>query len=794
MNALCFSIYRSCRFCFWLVLLAAILRDFAVGAMAEEGLDKVTRNFLESHCVRCHGESKQKGDFRIDSLALDFNDPVAAEKWSEVVFRIKSAEMPPPDEPQPSAQEMGRTVEVLVQKVREGAAVRMAKRGRFEQYRLSRQEYAHTVYDLLGVVFDVDAPGAFNEDPRWHGFERVGALLSLSPSHIQRYLEAADTVVELAFPDQTKVSSIERKAVGEGKRQLLQLGEGWNFQLKHPGVYRLRIRASGLPAFTGRVPHLSLWHTYHKRSFAGVDLVAGEDAPTTIEFEGLYPAGTYSIRNHAQTKKHANGGLSLFRNETIDATQSVATLTGAHRSPWTKVVDENGQPTMPLLLVDWVEIKGPIVGEADQIKRHGIFPAETSSPDEQLDRLHRFGERAWRRRVDVSEVVPYAELIDSEMEAGESFHSAYRTALASMLVSRSFFCIEEGSPGENRTQVNDFELANRLSFLLWSSMPDEQLFDAARRGDLHQLEILAAELDRMILDPKIERFLESFPRQWLQLHRVGMFQPDPLLYPEYGPWLEESMIEETTRYVAEMFHRNLPVRELVDSDWSMINARLALHYDLPQPRQTGFARYRWQDAQQRGGILSQASVLSLTSDGTRHRPVHRGAWVSEAILAQTPTPPPPNVDPLEPVVGDQPKQTIRSKLEAHATNANCVSCHAKIDPLGLAFENYDAIGRWRETEHVVGGIGEDPPVDPSGTMPSGKTFEGASDFKRLLAEDEDQLAEAFLEHLATYALRRVMTIDDKEALRQIVRSEGDGDLRLKTLMRAFVLSELFRKR
>ena len=244
----------------------------------------------------------------------------------------------------------------------------------------------------------------------------------------------------------------------------------------------------------------------------------------------------------------------------------------------------------------------------------------------------------------------------------------------------------------------------------------------------------------MLTDPKIERFLESFLQQWLQLHRVGMFQPDPNLYPEYDPWLEESMVMETTAYFAEMFKKNLPIREAVDSNWTMLNSRLAIHYGLPMPGQAKLSRVALDPKSQRGGILTHASVLSLTSDGTRHRPVHRGAWLSEVILARTPPSPPPNVEPLEPVAADQPKITIRSQLEAHRQNRTCASCHANIDPLGLAFDNFDAIGRWRETERIEGGTGNNPPVDASGTLPNGKAFAGPTEFKKLLAENDNELA------------------------------------------------------
>ncbi|MEE2948412.1 MAG: DUF1592 domain-containing protein [Verrucomicrobiota bacterium] len=766
---------------------------FVPAVFGVKELDDSSQAFLKTYCVRCHDSEKQKGKFRLDNLETDFTNPPIAEKWSEVRFRINAGEMPPDDEMQPTANEIGKLVDVLTLRIREGAAKRMAKRGLLEHYRLSRQEYAHTIYDLLGVVYDVEAPGAFNDDPRLHGFDRIGALLSVAPSHIERYLEAAEAAVAQALPDSEIPTKTDRLLAGEGKRRLLQLGEGWGFDLKHPGRYRLRIRASGLPAFTGRIPRLSIWHRHHKRSFDGVDLVATEDDPAVIELDGLFPAGGYDIRNHAQTLNHANGAYKLFRNQLINATNSVSNLKTRHPSPWTKVVDEKGRPVMPLLLIDWIEIDGPLQPESDLAKRKGLMPADEKDASEIRAKLKQFAERAWRRPVKDAEIEPYTNLIAAEQEAGESFKSAYRSALASVLVSRSFFNLEEGSADEKRARLNDFELASRLSYFLWSSMPDEQLFAAARRGELHKPDTLAQQVDRMIADPKIGRFLESFPKQWLQLHRVGMFQPDPELYPEYEPWLEESMVEETTAYFAEMFTGNLPLREAVDSNWTMLNSRLAIHYEIPGPHPLGLTRVNLGPETRRGGILTQASILSLTSDGTRHRPVHRGAWVSEAILAHTPPSPPPNVDPLEPIVGDKPKTTIRSQLEAHATDPNCVSCHSKIDPLGLAFENFDAIGRWREIERVKGGVGEDPRVNASGTLPDGRTFENTAEFKKLLAGD-NRITEAFLEQLATYALRRVMTIDDLDQFHSLVDSIKAGDHRLQSLIRRFTLSRLFKKR
>ena len=762
-------------------------------ASALEEFEKTSQDFLKKYCLRCHDSSKQKGKFRIDNLSSDFNNHLIAEKWNEVRFRISASEMPPEDEIQPTAEEIGNIVDKLTQKIREGSAVRMAQRASMEYYRLSREEYAHTIYDLLGVVYDVEAPGALNEDPRWRGFNRIGALLSVAPSHLERYFVAAEAVIELALPDADFSTKTNRNIAGNGKRRLLQLGEGWSFDLKHPGRYRLRIRGSGLSAFTGRVPHMSIWHKHHKRSFDGVDLVASEDEPVTIELEGLFPAGGYEIRNHARTQKHANGAYKLFRNELIDATNSVLSLKDAHPSPRTKVVDDKGRPVMPLLIIDWIEIEGPISTAADLAKRKGLMPSNENDTFEIKKCLKYFAEKAWRRPVIDEEIEPYLHYINAERETDEPFRSVYRSALASILISRSFFNLVEGSPKDKRLHLNDFELASRLSFFLWSSMPDEQLFSVARNGELNISSKLEEEFNRMIADPKIERFLDSFSRQWLQLHRVGMFQPDPELYPEYDPWLEESMVKESVAYFAELFRKNLPLREAVDSNWTVLNSRLAIHYGISMPYPKQLTRIKLDPEINRGGLLTHASILSLSSDGTRHRPVHRGAWVSEAILSHTPPPPPPNVAPLEPILGDKPKITIRSQIEAHATDPNCASCHSKIDPLGLAFENFDAIGRWRETEKVQGGVGKDPLVNASGIMPDGQAFSNSFEFKKLLA-DHDLLAEAFIEHLATYALRRVMTVDDMSQIRSIVESTKRDDHRLANLIRKFVLSDLFSKR
>jgi hypothetical protein len=298
----------------------------------------------------------------------------------------------------------------------------------------------------------------------------------------------------------------------------------------------------------------------------------------------------------------------------------------------------------------------------------------------------------------------------------------------------------------------------------------------------------------MMKDPRIATFADAFPRQWLQLRRVGMFAPDKTLYPEYDDYLQNSMISETTSYFREVLTENASLREFLDSDWTMLNHRLADHYGIPGVKGQEMQKVALTADEHRGGLLTQASVLSLTSDGTRHRPVHRGKWLYESILGKAVPAPPANVPAIATTAPTAPKTSLREKLAAHTTEATCAACHRKIDPLGLAFENYDAIGRWRTEETVRDGAGANPKLDPSGELSDGRRFADAKAFKHLLLDDSDKFAAAFTEKLATFALRRVMTFSDRADLQRIVTQSKADNYRLATLIETFITNDLFQQR
>jgi len=783
--------------------------------------------FLEKHCIRCHGPEKEKGDLRIDRLSRDFKLGADTHHWAEMMEQVNSGEMPPKKEMKPTQEEIAAFVTSLDSRIKEGRASRMAARPAVAHYLLSRTEYQNTVYDLLGVRYDPTKPGELNEDTLWHGFERIGSELSLSPSHVDRYHRAAEIVLDRAFPAASVEPLKVRKTAAElypsgGKDQQAALDQfgikrplrrviypgsapapvalspGWlgtGIGPKHSGLYKVRIKASGIRPPGGQPAHLRIGAMGEDEmplgeARIGIDIAAPEDSPEVYEAElSLEMPKTLGFSVVASDEVKGVHFRRLF-DSTIFTHSSETLLLTSPAFP--QLFDGKGNGLYSLVLLDWVEWEGPLVSDAEKSRRKEVLPPDDATPEVVAEYLQRFAERAWRRPVKKEELERYLQSYRTEREAGEKMADAYRVALQGVLTSRHFIYLVEGDKVA-RERLTEPELASRLSYFLWSSMPDDGLFTAAKGGTLNG-DGLKKEVDRMLADGKAGRFVDDFARQWLQLHRVGMFPPDKKLYPNYEAWLETSMKAEPVEFFRELFAKNLSVDGFIDSDWTMANARLCDFYGLPEPESGGFQRVSLKPEDHRGGLLTMGAVLGLTSDGTRHRPVHRGVWLSQVLLGKTPPPPPANVPAIEPNPPKSPKATLREKIEAHRNDANCAACHAKIDPLGIAWDNYDAIGQWRTREKVPAGVGEDPLINPAGLMPDGRAFKDATEFKQRLLEDRDKFARAFIEHLCTYGLRRVLTFDDQEDLKTIEAEAKKNGYRVKDVVRAVALSNLMRKR
>ena len=789
--------------------------------------DPSFEKFLTTHCVSCHGPKKEKGDLRIDTLSRDFKAGMDSHLWAEVNERINAGEMPPEEEPRPSEKEISEFIAQLDQKLSEGKAARMAARPPVAHYRLSRKEYQNTVYDLLGVRYDPTKPGELNEDTLWHGYERIGSQLSLSPSHINRYYQAAEIVLDRAFPQtEGEVRKVKKTAAdlryggGEKQKEALKrfgikrplrqllfpgrvdqaLAHHWfgKTGTEHSGLYKLRLQASGIRPPGGQPAHLSIGVKTSEENVDGMielDITAPEDKPQVYEFEIFLEMPTqlhFAVVSTNVIDRRGGGafrGALASRNAYIFTHSSETALLNPNAP---QMFDGEGNGIFSTVILDWIEWEGPIVTPQEKSLRKGIFPENNGTIEQVSHHLQSFAERAWRRKVNPQELSGYLRSYQKDMEAGDKIQDAFRTALLRVLTSRNFIYLVEGEP-QTRERLNEHELASRLSYFLWSSMPDDSLFALANKGKLNGAE-LSKQVDRMLSDLRTERFVEDFSRQWLQLHKVGMFPPDKKLYPTYDDWLETSMRNEPVEFFRELLNENLPIEGLLDSDWTMANARLCDFYGLPEPTKQGFQKVSLKPEHNRGGLLTMGGVLGLTSDGTRHRPVHRGVWLSETIFNKTPPPPPANVDPIEPVPPEGEKITIRQRMEAHTRDPNCAACHKSIDPLGLAFDQYDAIGQWRTHEHIPTGVGKNPPVDASGTLIDGRTFNGSVEFKELLLDDRDRFARAFIEHLCTYALRRVLTVDDKDDISLILSEAKKKNFQIKDIIRAVAVSDLLRKR
>lgn len=793
--------------------LSSTLPSWAAAPVAGTDFSKAVAPYLAKHCSHCHSEKQPKGEFRLDTLSTKVgfeNTP----QWIEVMERISSGEMPPKKEKvRPSAADSAKIVEWLAARLKEGEFARMAARGRVSYNRLTREEYVNTVRDLIGVQFDATDPGGFLEDAEWHGFERIGSVMTLSPSNVEKYLSAAEVILAEAYPEkkplplQYSMPAVRESQIKESHRERLrELGlldkvrfEMWpgdifrysaSESLPEAGIYEISYTLSGLKPEKDRAPRLFVYETRLDRVLHQQDVLAAEDKPITVTFRAHLPKGRPSIHVINDVPGPSNTPPSGRHGDR----PFVSTKEG--RSPWQmKLTDEQGRPRYPFLIMDSVSWRGPIITDEEQRRREEYVPREDGNLDQVREGLGRLARRAFRRPVTAEELDEFVGIAKAERAAGEKFRDAVKASMLAILCSKSFVFIAEGDESANRNELNDWEIASRLSYLFWSTMPDDELFALAEQGKLRDKVELSRQVARMLADARAARFSESFASQWLKLRNVGRFPPDKKIYPDYDSHLEKSMVREPRAFFHEVLNGGLTLREFLNSNWSMVNARLAQFYGLASPAGANdeFQRVSLPTDSRRGGLLTQAAILSLTSDGTRHRPVHRGVWLSEAILGKSPPPPPPNVEPIAPNPVDAPKATLRMKLEAHIHDPSCASCHSRIDPLGLAFENYDAIGRWR-TEEITDGAGKNPAVNPAGKLPDGRTYETPEEFKRLLLADLDTFNATFIEKLATYGLRRSMSFGDREGLAGIAQASKAKDYRLRDLLEAFVLSDLFAKR
>lgn len=782
--------------------------------------------FLAKHCLACHGPDKSKGDFRVDRLDPEFSDAATSKQWHNVLRRVQAGEMPPKSQPRPSAEEIRVFTDWITGQVRAAEAAR--GQGRVVLRRLNRVEYENTLRDLLGI--EIDVRDLLPLDSSAAGFDNVGEALHVSPFLLEKYLEAADKALNLAIANgpqpplvkkryslaethQVKVTTEKVFRKHEDGTVVMFSSSPWQAVIVSPfyppdrGTYRFRICASAVQSdgkpVTYRIQAGTLGMAGKSHLVGYFDAPAGE--PAVVEFVDHLEARS-SIRIHPH-------GLA--------SAQAVHKIGAA---------DYTG----PGLAVHWVEVEGPLhdIWPPESHRRlFGALPqkpapssksrnrVEVVSENPEADARHillRFARRAFRRTVTDDDIKPYFALVKAKLAENYGFEKAVRVGLKGILLAPDFLFLREKSlEAANAGPLDDFSIASRLSYFLWSSMPDDELLDRAEQKKLREPKTLAAQVERLLQSPKAAAFTENFVGQWLNLREIDATVPSHILYPEYDEMLKESMLRETYLFFDEVLKNDLSLAHFVHSDFSMLDGRLAKHYGIPfTPVASGkkgagdslweFRKVKLPPDSHRGGVLTMASVLKVTANGTYTSPILRGAFVLDRVLGTPPPPPPEGVAAVDPDIRGA--TTIREQLAKHRSDAVCANCHAKIDPPGFALESFDVIGSWRDFYRTSGNgkpvtidgkkmlYREGKKVDPADVMPDGQRFANIDEFKQILLKDRDQLARALATRLVTYATGAPPRLADQAAIEDLVRQARTRNYGLRTLVHALVQSDLFRRK
>ncbi|HZR17128.1 MAG TPA: DUF1592 domain-containing protein [Verrucomicrobiae bacterium] len=818
------------------------------------------QTLIGTHCAECHDADSKKGGLDLTSLQYDLADAQNFSHWVAVEDRVSKGEMPPKKKARPPLAELKGFTNSLGSALLKADLARIATQGRATERRLNRYEYENTLRDLLSLPF-LEVKSFLPEDSEAYGFNKVGQALDVSHVQMARYLSAADFALRQALAPQASRPQLRTnryytwdqgeffgaiKLEGPENRRTFPL-VGLELQtnlmaMAHPkrpeGRDRARKDTEAMAVVVstyepteirfGRF-HAPVTGRYRLRFCAYSiwmgpkyhDVSAGHRSePVTIYSDTpprlLRRLGSFDVNPEPTVREME---VWLLAGETIrpDAARFFRSRPPDHKNPLA------GPDGMPGLAFAWMDVEGPLLDqwppaghqlmfgdlpfEPATVQEHGdkssaAVEVVSKNPDADAPRLLRhFLDQAYRRSVTDAEVARFLPIVRSALKAGYNFTDAMIAGYTGVLCSPGFLYLEE-KPG----QLDELALASRLSYFLWNSPPDPQLRQLADKGQLHRPKVLRSQTDRLLNDPKSRRFINAFLNYWLDLRLIEGTAPDVELYPDYqlDDLLVESMIGETQEFFGELIKRNLGVTNLVASDFAMLNERLATHYGIPDVEGVSLRRVCLPPGCVRGGLLTEASVLKVTSNGTTTSPVKRGAWVMTRLLGKPPPPPPPNVPALEPDIRGA--TTIREQLAQHRSQESCAACHRNIDPAGFALESFDVMGGWRERYRSFGngepvkGIGHNglkyhfclgPAVDPSGELPDGRQFQNVRALKQLLLKDDEQLARNLARQLVVYATGAPIQFSDRPQIAKILahtRSNGYG---VRSLIHEIVQSDLF---
>jgi hypothetical protein len=788
--------------------------------------------FFDSQCMECHDAEMKKGGLDLDSLKWNPADHTNFDRWVKLFDRVERGEMPPAKKPRPEPAALTAFLKSLGTPLHEFDAKRQAESGRTVLRRLNRTEYENTLHDLLAI--DTPLREILPEDTPLHGFDTVADGLRLSAMHLEKYLETADLALEDALRLTTKPPPIKGRFFLKDEKDVrkhLDTAVGFvrdkNSGQKHQHL--LKELPDAVVFFNEGYPNADIKQIYLR--------VAGEYRIRASAYVHQSSGTHVGMRINAHRYSQGKRTLASFDLEPDKPREvEIVTRLGAGEvlqlEPFGSGFDAKGKNIYGIgaeayqgvgVAFQWFEIEGPILHSwpPESVKRlvgdMPVTPREQNKWEKQDPKARAFdlapadpkaachtaitslAQRAFRRPLEPGETDRFVKLSHAALDAGVRFEDALRIGLRAILTAPQFLLFEE-KPGK----LDEYALASRLSYFLWSSMPDDELLAAAAAKKLHDPATLHAQTERMLNSPKARAFVKNFTGQWLQLRNIDATTPDKKLYPEFDDILKFAMIGETEAFFTEMLQADLPVSNFIHSDFAMLNRRLADHYGVPGVQGEQFRKVSLPAESPRGGLLTQASVLKVTANGTVSSPVLRGAWVMKHLLGRPPQPPPPNVGSVEP--DTRGATTIRELLDKHRNTESCMGCHSRMDPPGFALESFDVIGGWRDRYRSVGtgdwvkqtfrgrGIYEykhGPKVDASGALPDGRTFTDITSYKKLLLADEPQLARCVTEKFLTYGTGAGIHFADRNSISAILQKAAPKQHGLRSLVHEVIQSPAF---
>ena len=748
---------------------------------------------IDQYCVRCHNERLQTAGLALDAADVDHVGPDAA-VWERAVRKLRARAMPPAGSPRPDDTAYDGLVSYLETELDRHARANPDP-GRTDTFRrLNRTEYQNAVRDLLGL--DVDVTSLLPRDDASYGFDNVGAV-NLSPTLLERYLSAARKVSRLAVGSPlpapgSRVVVLPADLTQEDHFEGLPFGTRGGTAVDHnfplDGEYEIQVRLSRNR--NENVEGLTEPHEL-ELTLDGERLQVFEIVPNRNELAGYYSDEDVDkgllVRLPVNAGPHVVGAAFLKKSSALIETE---------RQPYDAHFNMDRHPrTQPG--VRSVSIAGPFdaTGSGDTPSRRRIFVCRPAGPAAEpacaRTIIGTLARRAYRRPVGDADLAAPLAFYERARARGD-FENGIELALRALLTSTEFlFRVEHDPDGlapGSAYRLGGVELASRLSFFLWSSLPDDELLDRAEQGDLSDPDVLAAQVVRMLADPRAESLATNFAGQWLHLRNLAASRPNLRLYPDFDDNLRRGFRRETELLFASIVDEDRDVLDLLRADYTYLNERLARHYDIPNVYGDHFRRVALGPQSERAGLLGHGSILTVTSYATRTSPVLRGKWVLENMLGMPPPPPPPNVPPLDEDRTGGAALPMRERMEQHRANPACAACHQLMDPAGLAMENFDAIGRWRERDDARRRI------DVSGSLPGGLAFEGVAGLRGALLARPELFVRTLTEKLLTFALGRGVDYGDAPAVRQILREAARDDNRFSSLVLAVVKSTPFQMR